>query len=132
MKHENETRFMNSRADNHWKTFRSADFLFYGVWTFLVVVGLIVYATPFFLIAMLFALAVGFSPGTALTVFPIAFIAMLFLACVVASKLTRWSAARSATTRSDLGVRTGSRFALPDKTARPADYYRDIKRLHYH
>ena len=64
MKHENETRFMNSRADNHWKTFRSADFLFYGVWTFLVVVGLIVYATPFFLIAMLFALAVGFSPGT--------------------------------------------------------------------
>jgi membrane protein implicated in regulation of membrane protease activity len=81
----------------------AADFLFYGVWTFLVVVGLIVYATPFFLIAMLFALAVGFSPGTALTVFPIAFIAMLFLACVVASKLTRWRVARSAATKSDPG-----------------------------
>jgi membrane protein implicated in regulation of membrane protease activity len=123
---------MNYRAGNHGKTFRSADFLFYGVWTFLVVVGLIVYATPFFLIAMLFALAVGFSPGIALTVFPIAFIAMLFLACMVASKLTKWPPARSATAKSDPGVRTGSRFALPDKTASPADYYRDVKRLHYH
>jgi membrane protein implicated in regulation of membrane protease activity len=132
MKHENEMRFMSYRAGNHWKNFRSADFFFYGMWTFLVVVGLIVYATPFFLIAALFALAVGFSPGTALTVFPIAFIVMLFLACVVASRLTRWPAARSTTTRSDPSVRTGSRFVLPDKTASPSDYYRDVKRLHYH
>ena len=115
MKHENDMRFMNSRAGNHRKTFRFADFLFYGVWTILVVVGLIVYATPFFLIAMLFALAVGFSPGAALTVFPIAFIAMLFLACVVASKLTRWPAARSATTRSDPGIRTAVCIAGQDR-----------------
>lgn len=114
---------MNYRAGNHRKAFRAADFLFYGVGTFLVIVGLIVYAMPFFLIAMLIALAVGFSAGTALTVFPITFIAILFLACVVASKLTRWPAARSAIARSGPSVRTRLRFALRDKTASPADYY---------
>ncbi len=80
---------MNYRAANHRMTSRLADFLFYGLWIFLVIIGLIVYAAPFYIIAMLLALAVGFSPGMALTLIPIVFIAMLYLACVVASKLAR-------------------------------------------
>jgi membrane protein implicated in regulation of membrane protease activity len=103
-------------------TFRFSDFLFYGVWTFLVVVGLTIYAMPFFIIAMLFALAVGFSPGMALTVIPIAFIAMVYLACVLAAKFTRWPVERSATTRSDRGVPIGSRFALSNKMTSSADH----------
>lgn len=120
---------MNYSAGNHRRTFRFADFLFYGLWAFLVIVGLIIQAIPVFLIATMLALSFGFPPGTALIVIPTAFIAMLYLACVVASKLTRWPAARPATAKSDPSVRTESRFALPAKTASPADYYRDLKRL---
>jgi hypothetical protein len=108
---------------------RSVDFLILGLWTLAIVVGLILYSMPFFLIAMMIALAVGFPAWAALTVFPIFVIAMLYLFCVIASRRTRWPAAGLRTARSGSGVRTVPRIALPDNTASPADYYRNVKRL---
>lgn len=105
------------------------DFLFYGLWTAVLIIALIVQAIPIFFVVMMFSLAVGFPIGAALTVIPIAFIAMLYLSCLIASKLTRQPAAGSGTRRSGPGAGTGSRFALPDNTASPVDYYRDAKRL---
>jgi hypothetical protein len=79
----------NAGIGGHRMAFRTAGFLFYGLWTLLVIVGLIIQTIPVFLIVMMLALAVGFPPGTALTVIPVAFVGMLYLAFVVASKLTR-------------------------------------------
>jgi hypothetical protein len=65
---------------------RSVDFLILGLWTLAIIVGLILYSMPFFLIAMMIALAVGFPAWAALTVFPITVIAMVYLFCVIASR----------------------------------------------
>ena len=105
------------------------DFLFYGLWIVVLIVALIVQAIPIFFLVMMCGLAVGFPIETALTVVPIAFIAMLYLSCLIASKLTGRPAAGSGTGRWGSNVRTKSSFALPDNTASPADYYRDLKRL---
>jgi len=40
--------FLNYRAGDHRMTFRSADYPFYGLWTLLVIVGLIIQTIPVF------------------------------------------------------------------------------------
>lgn len=105
------------------------DLLFYGLWILVLIIALIVQAIPIFFLVVICSLAVGFSIEAALTVAPIAFIAMLYLSCLIASKLTRRPTAGSEAGRSGPGVQTQSRFALPANTASPADYYRDVKRL---
>jgi len=108
---------------------RSVDFLILGLWTLAIIVGLILYSMPFFLIAMMIALAVGFPAWAALTVFPITVIAMLYLFCVIASRRMQWPALGLRTARSGSGVRPGSRYALPANAASPADHYINTKRL---
>jgi hypothetical protein len=128
LKHD-KSPFMTLRARNLGPSPRSVDYLIHGLWILLVIVGLVVYAMPFFLIGMMITLAVGFPAWAALTVFPIAVIAVLFLSCVFASKFTRWSGAGLRTARPGPGVRTRPRFAWPDNAARTADDYSNEKRL---
>jgi hypothetical protein len=120
---------MHFRARSLGLSPRSVDFLILGLWTLAIFVGLILYSMPFYLIALMIALAVGFPAWAALTVFPMAVIAMLYLSCVIAARRTRWPVAGLRTARSGSGVRTVPRIALPDNTASPADYYRNVKRL---
>ncbi len=108
---------------------RRVDFVLYGLWTAVLIIALIVQAIPIFFLVMMCSLAVGFPIEAAVTVIPVAFIGMLYLSCLIASKLTRRPTPGSGTGTAGPGVRTASRFALPDNIASPADYYRDVKRL---
>ena len=65
----------------------------YGLWTLVVVVALVLEVIPVFLVVMLFSLAVGVPSGPALLLIPVLVIAMIAVACMIATGLTRRSGA---------------------------------------
>ncbi len=61
----------------------------YGLWTLIVIVALILEVLPVFLVVMLFSLAVGVPTGPALLLIPVVLIAMIVVACIIATRLAR-------------------------------------------
>lgn len=104
-------------------------FLFAALWTTLLIVALVVQAIPIFAVVMMLSLAVGFSKGAALTVIPVTFIGMLYLSCLIASRLTKSPAERARAAALDAGFRQGPVPAAAEKPVRTPDYYRHVRRL---
>ena len=102
----------------------AADILFYGMWSVVLILALVLQAIPFFLIVMLLGLVVGVPDWAALTVAPLGFLAMLYLSFAVVSKFAKRSDAQS-------GAETGAaaRFAAPNVGDNPLERYRNIRRL---
>ena len=103
---------------------RPADILFVGLWVVVFVIAMILQAIPVFLVVMIFALALGAPTGVALTVIPIAFVAMVYLCCVIASKFTKRRAAAMVAERPRPRFRTVPEIAPAKDTTSPADRYR--------
>ncbi len=61
----------------------------YGLWALVVLVALVLEVIPVFLVVMLFSLAVGVPTGPALLLIPVVLIAMIFVACLIATRTTR-------------------------------------------
>ena len=120
---------MHDDADHHRMPLRSGDLLFYGLWTLVLILALILQAFPFLLIVTMVALAFGFPFNAALTVIPIGFIAIFFVSCMVASKYTRRPVAQLDMSRAGHIDRTRPRRDVPPKAMSPSDYYRIMKRL---
>ena len=120
---------MNDDADHDPMTLRSGDLVFYGLWTLVLILALILQAFPFLLIVTMVALAFGFPFSAALAVIPVGFMAIFFLSCLIASKYTKRPAVELLPRRSERDVRPRSRYELPAKSMSPSDYYRIVKRL---
>ena len=103
--------------------------LYYGSWTVVLIIVLILQVLPVFLVVMAFSLAVGVPQGPALIIIPISFITMVIVACLIATNLTRRPVVVTDARRADPGGRPRRYLALPGKHASPTEYYRDLKRF---
>ena len=61
----------------------------YGLWTLVVLIALVLEVIPVFLVVMLFSLSVGVPSGPALLLIPVLVIAMIAVACMIATGSTR-------------------------------------------
>ncbi len=61
----------------------------YGLWTLILIVAFVLEVIPVFLVVMIFSLAVGVPTGPALLLIPVVMIAMIVVACIIATRLTR-------------------------------------------
>ena len=103
--------------------------LYYGWWTVILIIVLILEVLPVFLVVMAFSLAVGVPQGPALIIIPISFISMVIVACMIATKLTRRPVVVTDARRSDPGGRPRRYLALPGKHATSTEYFLDLKRF---
>ena len=105
----------------------------YGLWTLIVIVALVLEVLPVFLVVMIFSLAVGVPSGPALLLIPVVLIAMIVVACIIATRVTR----RTGTGPRAGGWRPGERSgeclttftAVSGRPLSPPARYHDLKRL---
>ena len=105
------------------------NWLSYVLWTVLLIFVLVIEVLPVFLFVTAFSLAVGVPQGPALIIIPIAFIGMVIVACLIATKLTRRPVVVSDARRSGPGGRPRRYLAWPGKHASPSEHFQELKRL---
>lgn len=105
----------------------------YGLWTLIVIVALVLEVLPVFLVVMLFSLAVGVPTGPALVLIPVILIAMIVVACMIATRLTRPTGTgfRAGGWRPDdrSGAYLTGVTSISGRAPSPTARYRDPKRL---
>ena len=103
--------------------------LHYGLWTVVLIVALILQAMPVFLVVTMFSLAIGIPKGAALIAIPVAFLGMVVVACLIATKLTRRHAASSGAATRALGGHPRPHLDLVAESESPSEYFRNLKRF---
>lgn len=125
---------MNFRPRSLGSALLSVDYLFVGVWTLVLIVALVLQAFPIFVLVMMIALTFGVPAGAALTLVPVIFVALLYLSCLIASKFTKRSDAKSKPAR-PVPARPGATFRTVPRIAQrpqgmnPAELYRHMRPL---
>ena len=84
---------------------------------------------PVLMIVLVISVAFGAPKVAASVIVPIAFLGMIFVACLIASKFTRQLTVESGAGGWRPGRQPGSHLALKEKRLSPTVYYRDLKRL---
>ncbi len=101
----------------------------YGLWAVVLIVALFLQAMPVLLVVTMFSLAIGIPKGAALIVIPVAFLGMVIVACLIATKLTRRHMASSGAATRALRGQPRSHLDLAAKSDSPSEYFRNLKRL---
>ena len=107
----------------------SVKLLPYALWIAILIIALFLEMIPVFMIVFVISVAFGAPTLAASVIVPIAFLGMIIVACLIASKVTRRLTVESRAGGWRPGIQPGSRLVLKEKRLSPTAYYRDLKRL---